>query len=609
MRSFSRICLAFIAQLITLALLTYAAAVAAEPFPNEHQSDHIKVRLVTDRANLAIGETIAIGALFTLEPGWHIYGSDPGEIGLPTTVSWQEQPGYLFGSTPWPPTTSFSYDGVQSNTYADTVLLPATVTTEKVGSTPLSATVSWVLCKDECIPGSAELSIPIADGVVSSAAFHSAAFQHGSTPSTASESASLAQAAQNVEVSGGSPFLAAACFAFVGGFILNFMPCVFPILSLKVIHLLKHGRGESARLHMGVFALGVISSFMALAGVLLAVRSVGTEVGWGFQFQSPAFIVVMAFVIFVMGLSLAGVFEFGYSVQTFAGSIAIEPTYRGSFLNGVLATALATPCTAPFMSSAIAFALSAAVLHSMLVFFSLALGMASPYLAFAAVPQLGKLLPRPGAWMDTLKQALSFPLFATVVWLLWVLGAQNGNNAVACCGIGLVLLSIGFWSFGKWGKPSASRRARRTARLSVTLSVALAVSIGVPLGSAATSESVTSRAAPHSQDDWEPFTTARFHELLAQKQNVVVDFTAAWCAVCQINEARVFRSAEVRATLQSRNFRLVKADWTSQNKEITEALRSLGKAGVPLVVVYTADKPPVLFDGLISPATFLSSVG
>jgi thiol:disulfide interchange protein len=370
--------------------------------------------------------------------------------------------------------------------------------------------------------------------------------------------------------------------AFLGGVILNLMPCVFPVLSIKAIGLLQASgsrRDEQRRLGL-VYALGVLVSVWLLLGALLLLRAAGRQIGWGFQLQSPVFVVTLAAFLFWMGLSLAGLFEIGMSWMGMGGSLAARPGYAGSFFTGVLATVVATPCTAPFMGAAIGFALGQSSRTAFAVFTLLALGLAAPYLLLSCFPQWSRVLPRPGRWMETAKQVMAFPLFAAVIWLAWVFGQQAGMNAEGRLLCGLLLISIGAWLLG---------RVRRTASTLAAI-LLFALAIWFPLqGAQAGAGANAATAANFGRLHWEPFSTERVQQYRAEGKPVFVDFTAAWCLTCQVNERTVFTSAAVQEKLVDSGVVLLRADWTSYDPAITRTLASFGRSGVPFYLLYGKD--------------------
>ncbi|MBC8087157.1 MAG: thioredoxin family protein [Phycisphaerae bacterium] len=400
--------------------------------------------------------------------------------------------------------------------------------------------------------------------------------------------------------------LVAVGFAFLGGLILNLMPCVFPVLSIKVLTFVEQGTHApgAGRRHGLVFALGVLVASWILSGVLFALRATGDSLGWGFQMQSPLVVAVLAVVLFALALNMSGVFEIGMGL-TRLGGVGTGRGYTDSFLTGILAVVVATPCTAPFMGAAIGFALVQPPLVGMVVMTSLAIGLALPYVVLSSVPALLRYLPRPGPWLSAFKEALAFPLYATVVWLLWVLGQQAGVNPLAQALLALVLLAMGGWLLGR-GQRAAGRFAPAAGLL--TMCLALAVAIG-----AGRSEVVTrsgGAVASSSDDEWEVYSAAGVVARQSEGRKVFVDFTAAWCLSCQVNERVALRTASVRDAFKSNNVTLMRADWTARDGEIGAALAKFGRSGVPLYVLYSADPgiPPKILPTVLTPGIVKAAV-
>ncbi|MBW3566026.1 MAG: thioredoxin family protein [Acidobacteria bacterium] len=405
--------------------------------------------------------------------------------------------------------------------------------------------------------------------------------------------------------------LIALGLAFLGGMVLNLMPCVFPVVSLKILAFMQHSGDEPrrVRLHGLSFACGVLLAFWILAGLLLALRAAGEEIGWGFQLQSPAFVAAMAFLLFGLGLSLSGVMDIGTSLTRIGGAAAGRAGYRTSGLNGMLATVVATPCTAPFMGAALGFALTQSALAALLIFTALGAGMAAPYVALSLWPALLRFLPRPGQWMVRFKQLMAFPLFATVAWLVWVFGHQTGVDGILRLLLGLTLVGAAAWVWGSWSTLDASSRTTATAR---SVAVALLAS-GFMLSVTAEPVSSEVNAAGVLQDgsdvQWEPWSEERVAELRAEGRPVFINFTAAWCLTCKVNERVAFSSAGVSRIVGERNIAMLKADWTNRDDAITRALSSFGRSGVPLYVVYEADPsaPPRLLPEILSPGMLIET--
>ena len=403
----------------------------------------------------------------------------------------------------------------------------------------------------------------------------------------------------------------AMLLAFVGGLILNLMPCVFPVLSIKILAFVERGGDDDAgavgRRHAMVFTAGVLTTFWALAGVLLALRAGGAQLGWGFQLQSPAMVTVLALVVFALALNLSGVFTMGMSL-TRLGAVGAGERYSDSFLTGLLAVIVATPCTAPFMGAALGYALTQHAAIGMAVFTSLGLGLAAPYIVFASSPALLRKLPRPGPWLETLKQLLAFPLYATVVWLLWVLGRQAGTDFVALALLFAVVVSLTGWMAGR------AQYAGR-ARGSLVGLVLLVGTIGVG-GIVIGSQKAVPATAAATPAGWERWSQARVASARDSGRVVFVDFTAAWCLSCQVNERIALHTDAVERAFVGANALLLRADWTSRDAEITAALATFGRSGVPLYVVYPASTsasaellPAVLTPGIVIDAVTRAAGG
>jgi thiol:disulfide interchange protein DsbD len=406
------------------------------------------------------------------------------------------------------------------------------------------------------------------------------------------------------EAIGGSTLVALA-FAFLGGVLLNLMPCVFPVLGIKVMGFVEHAHGDprALRLQGMVFAIGVLLSFLLLAGVMLGLRATGTQLGWGFQLQSPAFVAVLAVLFFVLALNLSGVFEWGAFAQSMTSDLSARGRYADAFLAGVLASVVATPCTAPFMGAAVGFTLAQDAAVALAVFAMLGIGMALPVAALSCFPWLLRRLPRPGPWMETFKQVLAFPLFATVAWLAWVIGAQVGNDAVLMLLGGLVLVAMGAWIYGRWG------HSESLLQPGLALALALAgVMIAWP--GPATEESASSKPVVKAGElPWQAWSPERVVDLRAQGYPVFVDFTAAWCVTCQVNKRVALHNTAVLRSFTSHQVVPLRADWTRQDPRITATLSTLGRNAVPVYALYIPGEPePRLLPEVLTPAIVLEAL-
>ncbi len=387
--------------------------------------------------------------------------------------------------------------------------------------------------------------------------------------------------------------LAALLGGLIGGLLLNLMPCVFPVLAIKVMGFARHGNHQRAQRLGGLaYTVGVVLSFLALGGLLLALRAAGEQLGWGFQLQSPAVVALLAALFTLIGLYLAGVFEFGQFVPGRLATLQARHPAGDAFLTGVLAVAIASPCTAPFMGAALGFAIDLPAPQALAVFGALGVGMALPYLVAAWVPAVARALPRPGAWMDTFRRAMAFPMFATVVWLVWVLGQQSGIDGAGALLALLVAGSALVWSLTLRGRT-------RTVVASVLLAFGawLTGAIGPNVLQPMEAPAPVAGAAGTT---WQPWSAQRVQELAAAGQPVFVDFTAAWCVTCQYNKRNALADANVLADFEKRGVTLLRADWTRRDSAITAALADLGRNGVPVYVLMAPGRAPVVMSEILS---------
>lgn len=408
----------------------------------------------------------------------------------------------------------------------------------------------------------------------------------GTWPAVAPDASVAAAAEAAPAAPAGAPLglALALAFALVGGALLNLMPCVFPVLSLKVLGFASHADDRRALALGGLaYTAGVVLSFVALAGLLLALRAGGEQLGWGFQLQSPAVIATLAALFTVIGLNLTGVFEFGSVLPSGLAAMRLRHPLVDAALTGVLAVAIASPCTAPFMGASLGLAATLPAGEALAIFAALGLGMALPYLVFSLWPALARALPRPGAWMATFRTLMAFPMFATVVWLVWVFGQQTGIDAVAALLATLVALAFVAWALGAPGFARGTRAVLGTIALAC---FAAALSWMVPVLATPALAGARGDAAPAAGDRWQPWSTEKVAQLRAEGRPVFVDFTAAWCVTCQYNKRTTLANAEVLKDFEGRNVALLRADWTRRDAAITAELARLGRNGVPVYVLY-----------------------
>ncbi len=403
----------------------------------------------------------------------------------------------------------------------------------------------------------------------------------------------------------------ALLFAVLGGLILNLMPCVFPVLFMKAFGFVAAAREApwTVRLHGIVFTTGVMVSFAAVAGVLIALRAGGEQIGWGFQLQSPVFVSLLVYLLLLVGLNLSGVFQVGTSVMGFGGSLGERSGLTGSFFTGVLATVVATPCVAPFMAAAIGFALSQPVVLALSIFLALGFGMALPWLALSFAPGLLKMLPRPGPWMDVFKQILAFPIYGTAAWLFWVLTQQMGAAGLAFVLAGAVLTAYAGWAFGAIQDPGARGGWRLTGGLTAAVALigALALVLTLPSGQPA-ARAATQGAGESAALPFEPYSPERLDALLAEGKPVFVNFTAAWCISCLVNERVALSTPAVAERMAGAGIVYLKGDWTNRDPVIAQTLDSFGRSGVPLYLVYPAGgAEPIILPQLLTETIVLDA--
>ncbi len=407
-----------------------------------------------------------------------------------------------------------------------------------------------------------------------------ATFTGGMPPAAAGASAHPAAAPQSL--------LTLMWGAILGGLILNLMPCVFPVLSIKAMHLVEQAKTDPRAVQLKglVFAAGVIASMLCLVGVLLALRAGGEQLGWGFQLQSPLFVTLMVYLLLAIGLNLSGVFEIGGNLAGMGDTLTHGDSWSAAFFTGVLTTLVATPCTAPFMGAAVGAALTQSPFAAVCIFFALGFGLSLPFLTLSFVPNLRRWMPRPGAWMDTLKQVFAFPIYASAAWLLWVLAQETSSAGLAIALGGVVLVGLAAWAYQK--SKVTGQRGRITALATAVVAILIAVALPVRFGNVANAAPAAPTGSARAEGEWQPYSAARVAEITAKGEPLLVNFTASWCLTCLVNERNAFADAAVQKIFHDRKVTLMKGDWTNRDPAITAALAAFGRAGVPLYVVYNA---------------------
>lgn len=596
-----RICFALAALL--------AAQIHGWAAPLQKGNEVVKASLVADTSSIEPGKPFRVGVRLVMDPGWHTYWKDPGDAGLPTTVSWKLPNGFTAGELGWPtPLQVIEPGNIKANAYTGEVLLTTVITPPKTLSekqVTISAVVDWLVCEHSCVPGKADvtLSLPVGPAKAANTDLFKK-YPVGGKPVrvkhlSENENRSLPAPSfgRSQTLAAEPAFLAVLLSAILGGLILNIMPCVLPVISLKIFSFISEAHNDAKTIfRLGlVFALGILVSFWILAVVVIALKSAGQQIGWGFQLQNPYFVILMCVVILAFGLSLFGVFEFYLpgSLSSGAGSLASRSGYPGAFFNGFLATALATPCTAPFLGPALGYAFSRSAPDIFIIFTAVAFGLALPYLLLTARPGWLKHVPKPGPWMEKAKQFMGFLMIATLLWLLWILGSQFGHKGIVWVGAFLLMVSISCWILGSFATPVSSSRQKTFAWLAAIAVSVLGYCWFVPkaLGS--------EMPVPIT---WEKFSPQRLDQLLGEHRTVFLDFTAEWCLTCKVNENTVIDSDEVVSEFKRYNVVTVKADWTRYDPEITQMLAKFNRSGVPLYVIFPAADPahPIVLPEVIT---------
>lgn len=720
-------------------LLQKAQSVQAQAAGREGlvRAGEVRAGLVAEKTAAAPGQPFSVGLRIIHDPHWHTYWRNPGDSGLPTTIEWQLPAGWKAGPIQWPTPKRLPVGPLANFGFEDDLLLPVELippANAVPGPVRITAKANWLVCKDVCIPGDADLALvvtvtrdaasiqksadaalfdrarnaipkpdssrvvrayladktlslvwtsnqasepagffyPYAEGLIHPAGAQRlsktsdgfrldimlgessrsavqavqkakfvdgiwvvsdtlgagkvsdtlggtagvewrAALQSGVAPaevSLVSAGQTAEQAAPpKAESSGWAALGAAMLGALLGGMILNLMPCVFPVIGLKVLSFAQSAHSRAGAIqHALIFSLGVIVSFLALAGLLLALRAAGDAVGWGFQLQSPWVVLLLAFLFVAIAVNLFGGFEMGLMGSrvanlSFAERAASSSGALGAFSSGILAVVVASPCTAPFMGSAIGFTATAGIPETLAVFAALGVGMSLPYLVLAAWPGLLEKMPRPGLWMVRFKQAMAFPMLAAAAWLFWVLANLQGPQVVLSALIGAIALSLALWCYGVMQRGGSKIAAGLTFVVMVIVAAYAAIdatrAVSSAVGPAGASAMGSSTAAPSvsagtamgsAQLDaaamWQPWAPGLPERLQAEGHTVFVDFTASWCISCQANKIRVLQKDSILNAFAQQGVKTVRADWTRRDDQIRSELARHGRNGIPLYLVY-----------------------
>lgn len=666
---------------------------------NPVDDKHIQIALHSEVQSVKLGEPFWVGLRLTADEDWHTYWKNPGDSGAAPKVKWTLPQGTQTGEIQWPAPHRIPISHLVNFGYDGEVLLPIQISPPQSLTTDtfaMTADLSWLVCKEICIPGSAQLTLdlpvsanspekdsrwakkfakarrqlpealptpsqlvqtdngfrlildipeqlqlnkkdqvwyfPVNDGLIEHAApqpwmrdagqlsiqltaspyftklkeeyeglllLNEKAYEFTTPASVQTE----AQAAQFIPINNtpaaSMSFWLIGLLAFAGGLLLNLMPCVLPVLSLKALSLVQHGQSHQSqqRMHGLAYTVGVVLSFVLIATVLLALRAGGEQIGWGFQLQSPLFIALLIYLLFALGLSLSGLFDVGSNWMGFGDSLSQKSGYLGSFFTGVLAVLVASPCTAPFMGTALGYAITQSVGEALSVFALLGLGMALPFLLLSFIPSWLRFLPKPGVWMETFKQVMAFPLYATALWLLWVLGRQVGVNGMTAALSGLILLALALWLIS-----SQTSRWRKIAFVIALLS-SFAI-LTLPVFSPTEKASSDSNGSLSS----EAYTPQKLQALRNEQKPVFVNLTADWCITCLVNEQVALNQPEVQQAFEQNNVTYLKGDWTSRDSAITRLLSEHDRSGVPLYLFYAAGKKAEILPQILTPSLVINAL-
>lgn len=579
-------------------------------------AEGVKFELLPVERQIEAGSSFELAAEFKIPEGEYIYASEGSDIGLPTEVELILPKGFRAGKFAYPKPEEKTEGGQKILYYPKTFKIAAAVETSgdlKAGKAQIEAKASWLACGELCVPESAsskiELSIASPSGGAGggkageNAAKKAAA--NAKNAESAGESPANSKPFESIAAEEASPGSNSLFFAllgaFLGGMILNLMPCVFPVISLKVLSFAKDaGKSRAAAVKNALYySLGIVLSFAFLALILLWLKSLGHELGWGFQLQEPIFVGLLSLLFVVMALSLAGVFEFGAQFAKLGAIGAKGSGAKAALFSGILAVAVASPCTAPFMGSALGVALASSIswFSTLLIFAFLGLGMALPYVLISAIPQIARLLPKPGMWMETFKQILAFPLLATAIWLVWIFTKQCGADSMAELLLALLSMSFALWIFGKYSPPYNKLKFRIFAYIGLALFSLLSIYLAV---NAARAPAQLPQRVDLSDNSWSP---EKVEALRREGKIVFVDFTASWCFTCLANKKAALDLPSTRELFEKNNVALLIADWTNRNAKIARELAKFERSGVPLNVVYPADlsKKPIVLPTILTP--------
>ncbi len=567
--------------------------------------ESVSLSVFTEQSAVRPGESVWVALHLDVPESYHFYLNNPGsDPKAPPQLEWSLPDGFKVLAVDWPPPGRIESEDMVSYGYEKplTILanlqVPANAVLNKKST--IKVGIRWLACTEEmCVPGSEtkSLDLSIANEVVWNSKTQTL-FLNSREAIPAKEPDDVAMLDEEAHLVSNTTngfeggVILAIAMAFLGGMILNLMPCVLPVISFKILSFVNMaGQNRSTTLRHGLFfAMGVLVSFWVLAILLLVLQAYGNAVGWGFQLQEPLFVGILASVLLIFSLSLFGVFEFGAFFASWVGTHGASNIKQeglfSSFCSGILATAVATPCTGPFLGSAIGFAVTLPSLQALAIFTSLGLGMAFPYLLLSAFPQLLRFMPKPGAWMESFKQLMGFVMLASVIWLIWVFGFQTGETAQVLLLIGFFVMALACWIYGRWAAPHRSNVSRW---VSLVLTLVLLVTGGQCVVTASQTVSAATNATEAHAGGWVNFDPDKVIALQEQGVPVFVDFTAKWCLICQTNHL-LLSTDDISKEMEARGVVKMKADWTKSDPMITEYLKQHGRNGVPLYLLFKGTK-------------------
>ncbi len=574
----------FLFSLFLAAFGAPSGLAASTPWQNSAEAS---ARLVSKNQGVKDQKETFLGLEIRLAEGWHTYGRDPGDAGEPPRFDWKGSENLASVEILYPPAIGFSMMGIETMGYKDRVLLPLRAEIKNVGE-PLKvrAIVNLLLCKEICVPQSFAFAL---DLPADTSAPSEEASLIAESPALASPSAAPAKAL---------PLWSVLFLALLGGFILNLMPCVLPVLSLKVMGLIRHGGGEARAIRhsFSSTAAGIVFSFLLLALATIGLKAAGQSVGWGIQFQQPVFLVFMIALLTFFTANLWGFFEIG--IPAFIAdwiNPRHHPKLAGDFATGALATLLATPCSAPFLGTAIAFAMAAGAAEIVAVFAALGVGMSLPYLAVALWPKLARKLPKPGAWMETLSRLLGFGLAGTVLWLLNVLAAQMGTDATVLIALAMVAMV---------GQLYLRHKNVLHFLTKPVIAAALLASFGLAYVASAPSSASVEMGA------WKKFDEETLARHVGEGKTVFVDVTADWCLTCKVNKRFALTRDDVRKKLfETEGVIALQADWTNADPSILAFLKKHERYGIPFNIVFGPKAPQgIPLPEILTPSSVIEAI-